>query len=90
MRTFTAQIVGFDPGHVTFRLPCGARKRLKAGEQTRRQAISLLGRNVRFQAALSEETESLASPLFVLGSSFGIQAVREQAELQGLRCEAAE
>jgi hypothetical protein len=76
MRTFTGTIAGFSPGRLSIELPCGTRKELRCGEETRRQGISLLGRQVRFQAHLDEGTESLASPLFVVGSSYGIQAVR--------------
>ena len=80
MRTFVGTVKGFAPGQLTIELPCGTRKTLRCGEETRRQGLSLLGRSVRFQAFLDEGTESLASPLFVIGSSFGLQAVRDEAE----------
>jgi hypothetical protein len=80
MRTFTGRVQGFSPGFLTIELPCGTRKTLRCSEQVRRQGLSYLGRQVRFQAHLDEGTESLASPLFVIGSQFGLQAVAEQAQ----------
>lgn len=82
MRTFVGTVKGFAPGQLTIEIPCGARKTLRCGEETRRQGLSLLGRRVRFQAFLDEGTESLASPLFVIGSSFGLKAIRDEAELE--------
>jgi hypothetical protein len=83
MRTFTGRVQGFSPGFLTIELPCGTRKTLRCSEQVRRQGLSYLGRQVRFQAHLDEGTESLASPLFVIGSQFGLQAVAEQAPSPG-------
>jgi hypothetical protein len=83
MRTFTGRVQGFSPGFLTIELPCGTRKTLRCSEQVRRQGLSYLGRQVRFQAHLDEGTESLASPLFVIGSQFGLQAVAEQAAAPG-------
>jgi len=64
---------------------------LKAGADVCKQAEALKGRKVRFQAQLHESTVHLASPIFVIGSGFGLQAVREsQAELKVSRKALAE
>lgn len=75
MKQFTGRIVGYTETSVDFVLPCGAKKTLRASEAVRRQAISHLGRTVRFEAQLSEQTESLAAPVLVVGSSAGLRVV---------------
>jgi hypothetical protein len=83
MKTYEGTITaGAHQGHVRVELPDGHRISLRAGEQVLQQAQALLGRRVRFQAMLHESTLSLASPIFVIGSQFGLQAVRAEAERQ--------
>jgi hypothetical protein len=85
MKSFEGTVLKTTQLGVLFELPCGRRLALKAGEAVLQQADALLGRRVRFQAHLHESTLSLASPIFVIGSSYGLQAVQAQA-----RAEAAE
>lgn len=48
---------------------------LRASVRTALDAIPLVGRRVRFQAELSEHTQCLTSPVFVIGSAYGLRAV---------------
>ena len=67
----------------------GNRIELLAGAAVREQAEALLGRRVRFQAQLHESTLSLSSPIFVVGSQFGLQALAGERR-QDSTLEAAE
>lgn len=77
MKTFEATCLGrgSHSGNVWVELTTGERIELKAGADTQDAAERLQGRRVRFQAMLHESTLSLASPIFVIGSQFGLQAV---------------
>lgn len=55
----------------------GPRIALRASVRTALDAIPLVGRRVRFQAELSEHTQCLTSPVFVIGSAYGLRAVGE-------------
>jgi hypothetical protein len=58
---------------------------LKAGEATLTQARAMVGRRVRFQAQLHESSIFLAAPIFIVGSQYGLQAVREETRESGVR-----
>ena len=91
MKTFEATVLGSlgdVPGRVWVETLDGHRMHVVAGEAVRVQAETLIGRRVRFQAALHESTLSLSSPIFVVGSQYGLQAVRGQPVAQ--KSEAAE
>lgn len=79
MRTYTATVIAAREGFVTAELPTGERIDLKAGAEVEARAEALRGRRVRFQAMLHESTLSLASPIFVIGSQYGLQAVAPAA-----------
>ena len=58
---------------------------LKAGAATLEQARAMIGRRVRFQAQLHESSIFLAAPIFIVGSQYGLQAVREETRESGVR-----
>jgi hypothetical protein len=60
---------------VKIRVPSGDMLELRASTRVAIEAITLIGRRVRFQAELSEHTVCLTQPLFVLGSQFGLKAI---------------
>lgn len=88
MRTYEATIHAAREGFVTVELPTGERLDLKAGADVEAQAERMRGRRARFQAFLHESTLSLASPIFVIGSQHGLQAVAGAAVVA--QAEAAE
>ena len=60
---------------VRIRLASGAEITFRCGTRVAIEAITLIGRTVRFTAELSESTVCLTQPLFVLGSGYGLKAV---------------
>lgn len=81
-RTYTGVVVSVDATeapqvHVELG---GRRLALRASVRTALDAIPLVGRRVRFQAEISEHTQCLTSPVFVIGSSYGLRAVDGAAE----------
>jgi hypothetical protein len=79
-RTYTGVVVSVDATESSpqVHVELGARRiALRASVRTALAAIPLVGRRVRFQAELSEHTQCLTSPVFVIGSAYGLRAVGE-------------
>lgn len=78
-RTYTGTVVSVDATEaspqVHVEVPGPRRLALRASVRTALDAIPLVGRRVRFQAELSEHTQCLTSPVFVIGSAYGLRAV---------------
>lgn len=75
-KLFEGTVITRHEGGVLLEMLDGKRITVKAGDQVQAQAENLIGKRVRFQAMLHESTPCLASPIFVVGSQFGLQAVR--------------
>lgn len=80
MKTYEGTIQGARGGCVRVELCDGKRIDMRAGERVQQQAEAMLGRRVRFQAELHESTLSLSSPIFVIGSSYGLVAAQAKAQ----------
>jgi hypothetical protein len=90
VKTYEGTILDVSDCVVTVRYSCSGghgELDLKAGADVCAQAERLRGRKVRFQAHLHESTVCLASPIFVIGSSYGLQAVAQDARASGVRAE---
>lgn len=74
MKTYIGTVMGARD-RVVDMLVDGRKIELRAGTQVALEAIAMIGRRVRFAAELSEATASLHSPVFVIGSSYGIRAM---------------
>ena len=84
-RTYTGVVVSVDATESSPQVHVeltGRRLALRASVRTALDAIPLVGRRVRFQAELSEHTQCLTSPVFVIGSSYGLRAVDGVAAVQ--------
>lgn len=73
-RTYVGTVIGAHDQTVTVRVD-GGPLQLRASTRVALDAISLIGRRVRFQAALSEHTLCLTSPIFVIQSEYGLKAM---------------
>lgn len=79
MKTYIATIVsahniGPAPS-IRVRIADGRELDLRASTRAAIEAITLIGRRVRFQVQLSEATECLTEPLLVVGSEYGLRAL---------------
>jgi hypothetical protein len=92
-RTYTGVVVSVDATEASPQVHVNVASRqgetwvsqrlaLRASVRTALDAIPLVGRRVRFQAELSEHTQCLTSPVFVIGSSYGLRAIDGAAAVQ--------
>ncbi len=79
MKTYTGLVLGAeDMGlypRVRVRVQSGAVLELRASMRVAIEAITMIGRQVSFRVELSEDTQCLTDPKFVLGSQYGLRAV---------------
>lgn len=75
MRTYTGVITSASENTVTVKLDCGTSVPLHASGQVAAEARAMIGRRVRFQADLSEKTETLTAVQLCVRSSYGLRAV---------------
>lgn len=79
MKTYIATIVSaqnLGPAtSIRVRIADGRELDLRASTRVAIEAITLIGRRVRFQVQLSEATECLTAPLLVVGSEYGLKAL---------------
>lgn len=70
----TGRVVAAGVDHVTIEMADGPHV-LRCGARVAVEALASMGRRVRFSAELSELTQTLTSPIYVIGSEYGLKAV---------------
>lgn len=74
MKTYTATVVSAQDSTVRVRFASGFELDLRASTRISLAAIMMIGHRVRFAAELSEHTSCLTSPVFCIGSGYGLRA----------------
>ncbi len=82
MKTYTGTVLGAENigphPRVRVQVRSGAVLELRASTRCAIEAITMIGRQVSFRVELSEDTQCLTDPKFVLGSQYGLRAVRAE------------